>query len=115
MRNDLYCQRAGSGWHRASAGNANAQAGTAPSNANSGGKAGVSTDGKSAGKCEGRAGHAGTSAEDRQRIESYATASGGGDSRRQGAPATVGPLSESNGGIHGRRNPGGIGGRREAG
>src|SRR2546427_12559520 len=100
MRGDHYCRRTGCGWPHASAGNADAPASAASSDEYSRGKTGISTDGKSAGKCEGRADHARASAEDRQGIKSYPAAGRGGDSRRQGKAAAVGPLSEVIGGLY---------------
>src|SRR6266581_4769753 len=82
--------------------NANARSGAAPSDANDAGKTGISTDGKGAGEYEGCTGYARASAEDCRRIESHIGASGGGDARRQGTPATIGPLSESDSGLHRR-------------
>src|SRR6266404_3289159 len=100
--NDHDCGHAGCSCDCAGAGNADAQAGAAAaSDANGCGEAGISADGTVAGRREGPTGYAGTSREDRWRIESYTAASRGGDSRGQGAAATVGALPESDGGLHG--------------
>src|SRR5438876_10854703 len=102
MQSGDSCELTGDGWRRAGAGDEDARTGTGPSDANGRGKAGISTDGESAGKCEGYAVHAGASGKDRRRVESHVAASGGGDSGRQGAAATIGAVSKSDGGVYGR-------------
>src|SRR6267143_198214 len=95
------CTRAIGGWPCTCAGNADAPARAASSDEHFSGKAGISTDGKISGKCEGFTDYARASPEDRHRIKSYTAAGGGRDSRRQGKAAAVGTVPQSNGGLYG--------------
>src|SRR5438552_19129867 len=102
MQSGDSCELTGDGWRRAGAGDEDARTGTGPSDANDRSKAGISTHEQSAGKCKGRAVHAGASGEDCRRSESHVAANGSGDSCLQGTAATIGALSKSDGGLHRR-------------